>query len=54
MVEESARMVYLVLPVNPDELTDEQLYTVCGGFSSCPADCGFVYGILCHRAFKLN
>ncbi|MCL6560657.1 MAG: NHLP leader peptide family RiPP precursor [Firmicutes bacterium] len=54
VVQESANMVYLVLPVNPDELTDEQLHAVCGGFFSCPVDCGFVYGILCHREFIFN
>lgn len=31
VVEESARMMYLVLPVNPDELTDEQLDATAGG-----------------------
>jgi len=31
VVEESAGVVYLVLPVNPDELTDEQLEVVAGG-----------------------
>ena len=31
VVEESAKVVYLVLPVNPDELTDEQLDAVAGG-----------------------
>jgi|GEM_PF-1111212 len=31
VVEESAGVVYLVLPVNPDELTDEQLDDVTGG-----------------------
>lgn len=31
VVEESAKVVYLVLPVNPDELTDELLDTVVGG-----------------------
>lgn len=33
VVEESAKVVYLVLPVNPDELTDEQLDAVAGGYS---------------------
>ena len=33
VVEESANVVYLVLPYNPDELTDEQLNTVAGGWS---------------------
>ena len=32
VVEESAKVVYLVLPVNPDELTDEQLDAVAGGW----------------------
>ena len=31
VVEESAKVVYLVLPVNLDELTDEQLDGVAGG-----------------------
>ncbi len=31
VVEESAKVVYLVLPVNPDEMTDEQLDAVAGG-----------------------
>ena len=32
VVEESPKVVYLVLPVNLDELTDEQLDAVSGGF----------------------
>ncbi len=32
VVEESTEVVYLVLPVNLDELTDEQLGDVAGGF----------------------
>ncbi|MEN6349712.1 MAG: NHLP leader peptide family RiPP precursor [Syntrophomonas sp.] len=31
VVEESAKVVYLVLPYNPEELTDEQLAGVTGG-----------------------
>lgn len=31
VVEESSKVVYLVLPANPDELTDEQLDGVAGG-----------------------
>jgi len=31
VVEESPKVVYLVLPVNPDELSDEQLDGVAGG-----------------------
>ncbi|TEB13164.1 NHLP leader peptide family RiPP precursor [Pelotomaculum propionicicum] len=31
VVEESTEVVYLVLPANPDELTDEQLDNVTGG-----------------------
>ena len=31
VVEESATVLYLVLPVNPDELADEQLDAVAGG-----------------------
>lgn len=31
VVEESSKIVYLVLPINPDELTDEQLDSVAGG-----------------------
>lgn len=31
VVEESAKVIYLVLPVNPDELTDEQLAPGAGG-----------------------
>ena len=41
VVEESSKVVYLVLPVNPDELTDEQLDAVAGGASeewNCPLD----------------
>ena len=41
VVEESSKVVYLVLPVNPDELTDEQLDAVAGGASEewhCPLD----------------
>ena len=34
VVEESAKVVYLVLPFNPDQLTDEQLNTVAGGIGS--------------------
>ena len=38
VVEESAKVVYLVLPVNPDELTDEQLDVVAGaGWYNPPA-----------------
>jgi len=37
VVEESAGLVYLVLPANPEELTDEQLDGVAGGWSPlCP------------------
>lgn len=32
VIEESAKVLYLVLPANPDELTDEQLDAVAGGF----------------------
>lgn len=31
VVEESAKVVYLVLPANPDELTDEQMDAAAGG-----------------------
>jgi hypothetical protein len=34
VVEESANVVYLVLPVNPENLPDEMLDTVSGGI--CP------------------
>lgn len=37
VVEESAKLLYLVLPVNPDELTDESLDNVAGG--SCKDFC---------------
>ena len=37
VVEESAKVVYLVLPVNLDELTDEHLDEVVGGTSYCIA-----------------
>ncbi len=30
-MEESAKVLYLVLPVNPEELTDESLDSVAGG-----------------------
>ena len=32
VVEESAKVVYLVLPVNQEELSDTQLDNVAGGF----------------------
>ena len=35
VVEESAKVGYIVLPVNPDELTDEQLDWVAGGGWFC-------------------
>ena len=38
VVEESAKVVYMVLPVNPDELTDEQLDEVAAGFVSFCCD----------------
>ena len=31
VVEESNKVIYLVLPVNPNELTEEQLDSVAGG-----------------------
>jgi hypothetical protein len=41
VVEESAKVVNLVLPVNLDELTDKQLDAVAGGFDfpcwNCPS-----------------
>ena len=38
VVEESAKVLYLVLPVNPeDELTDESLESVAGG--ACKSFC---------------
>ena len=43
VVEESAKVVYLVLPVNLDELTDGQLDAVSGGGNAgpiCPSLCG--------------
>lgn len=43
VVEESAKVVYLVLPVNPDELTDEQLDAVAGGI--CWTDWCFCSGL---------
>ena len=39
VVEESSKVVYLVLPANPDELTDEELDGVAGGYCTdkdCP------------------
>lgn len=47
VVEESPKVVYLVLPVNPDELTEEQLDGVSGGICwdkwvpdcICDSDC---------------
>ena len=45
VVEESAKVVYLVLPVNPDELTDEQLDGVAGGSE---------YGLYGHLPGKLD
>lgn len=39
VVEESAKVLYLVLPVNPEgELTDENLEDVAGGFA-CKGFC---------------
>jgi len=35
VVEESPKILYLVLPVNPDELTYEQMDDVTGGGNSC-------------------
>jgi hypothetical protein len=35
VVEESAKVVYLLLPVNPDQLTDELLDAVAGGGDPC-------------------
>ena len=34
VVEESTKVVYQVLPVDPDELTDEQMDGISGGFPS--------------------
>ncbi|BAF60467.1 biopolymer transport protein [Pelotomaculum thermopropionicum SI] len=55
VVEESPRVFYLVLPVNPDELTDSQLDGVAGGIcfiageidgkGACGIDTG--HGSLC-------
>lgn len=43
VVAETAKVKYLVLPVNPDELTDEQLDSVAGGdfmlFGLCIGKC---------------
>jgi len=41
VLEESPKVVYLVLPVNPENLPDEILDSVSGGTSSsgCWADC---------------
>ncbi len=39
VVEESAKIVYLVLPANPDELADEQLDWIAGG--DCVAGSSF-------------
>ncbi len=38
VVEESAKVLYLVLPVNPEELTDESLDSVAGG-GACKGFC---------------
>jgi hypothetical protein len=38
VVEESAKVLYLVLPVNPEELTDESLDSVAGG-GGCKGFC---------------
>lgn len=42
VVEESAKVVYLVLPVHPDELADEQLEDIAGGNTTCGS---YVYGM---------
>ncbi|BAF60515.1 hypothetical protein PTH_2334 [Pelotomaculum thermopropionicum SI] len=47
VVEDSAGVVYLVLPVNLDELTDEQLDDVAGGESN---NCNHLTG--CTPAFR--
>lgn len=38
VVEESAKVLYLVLPMNPDELSDQQLEGVSGGGTRGPID----------------
>ncbi|BAF60468.1 hypothetical protein PTH_2287 [Pelotomaculum thermopropionicum SI] len=43
VLEESPQVFYLVLPVNPDELTDSQLDAVAGGF--CFLDYAPICGI---------
>ena len=43
VVEETAKVVYLVLPVNPDELTDEQLDVVAGAGWYNPPACTIWY-----------
>jgi len=52
VVEESTEVVYLVLPVNPGELTDEQLDDVAGG-TGCSG--GDVYSFpLCEPTYQKN
>lgn len=36
VVEESSKVLYLVLPANPEELTEEQLELVAGGLGGTP------------------
>ncbi|TGE35734.1 NHLP leader peptide family natural product precursor [Desulfosporosinus fructosivorans] len=43
VVEESAQVVYLVQPSNPEELTDEQLEVVSGAGEYNPPNCGTWY-----------
>jgi len=48
VVEESPQVLYLVLPVNPAGLTDEQLEGVTGGWELPGGWC------LCHRGWDTN
>lgn len=53
VVEESAKVVYLVLPVNPDELTDEQLDGASGGLG-VPIVCINSYSDSCMSNYELT
>ncbi|BAF60466.1 hypothetical protein PTH_2285 [Pelotomaculum thermopropionicum SI] len=57
VVEESPKVVYLVLPVNPDELTDSQLDKVSGGFcimETTNETCGVDLEIVCFMQLPNN
>ncbi|MFZ5643686.1 MAG: NHLP leader peptide family RiPP precursor [Bacillota bacterium] len=51
VIEESAKVVYLVLPFNPDELTDEQMDSVAGGICFSK---GYCYTKICEGSFRVG